>query len=191
MRWSRLFDDLEAQLTALDEAELFAEVAEHTRSVRGELVLTDRLAAHLGAPVRLRVRGIGVLEGDLVELGEDWLVVRVAGGHGHRAALVPVLSVVGVWGLSGRADPHPGLHQRRLGIRQALRAISRDRQVVRLTDVDGTHTTGTIDRVGRDHLDLADHPEDVPRRAGQVRQAVVVPFWALACVTGSRGASVT
>lgn len=188
MRWSRLFDDLEAQLLAEERAELLADVAEHTRARRGQQVLTDRMAADLGRAVRLRVADAGVLEGTLQELGTDWLGLQVdlPGARG-RSVLVPVHALRAVWGLSGRADPDEGVAQRRLGLRQALRAISRDRAMVRLTDLEGGQLSGTIDRVGRDHLDLRERPDDGtgrPRRPG----TVVMPFPALAMVASGPSA---
>jgi hypothetical protein len=41
---------------------------------------------------------------------------------------------------------------------------------------------GTIDVVGSDHLELAEHASDVPRRAENVTAVHVVPFWALESV---------
>lgn len=184
MRWSRLFDDLEAQLLAGERAELLADVAEHTRAQRGQQSLADRLAADLGRPVRVRVRGAGVVDGELAELGMDWLALSVPNParSRSRSVLVPMGAVLAVWGLSGRAEQHPGVGARRLGLRQALRAVSRDRDLVRVCDVDGGQVAGTIDRVGQDHLDLSDHPEDQPRREVAVRRRVVIPFQAVAVV---------
>jgi hypothetical protein len=45
---------------------------------------------------------------------------------------------------------------------------------------------GTIDAVGADHLDLAEHPEGVPRRRGNVTAMTTVPFQALVLVESRR-----
>jgi hypothetical protein len=42
--------------------------------------------------------------------------------------------------------------------------------------------TGTIDAVGQDALDLAEHPLDLPRRAEHVTDVRVVPFPAIGAV---------
>lgn len=184
MRWSRLFDDLEAQLAMEERETLRSEVAEHVRAERARLSLVDRLVTGLEAPVSLTVRGSGVLEGRLREVGADWCVLHtgVLGPQRRRDVLVPLAAVLAVTGLPLRADQREGSAQRRLTLRHALRALSRDRAAVRLTDVEGAHLTGTIDRVGLDHLDLADHADDEPRRPRAVRSWQSVPFAALGCV---------
>lgn len=189
-RWDRLFDDLQAQLDRDEVAERSAERAEHTRAVRGEARLLDRLAGSAGDLLRVHLRGHGIVEGVVVTLGADWFVLHgspgsaIAQGSG-RAWLVPDSAVTGIWGLSARIDPHEGLSRRRLDIRHAIRAISRDRAVVRVATVDGGQSTGTIDRVGRDHLDLSEHPEDLPRRSHAVRATVVIPVSAISSVVSA------
>jgi hypothetical protein len=68
-------------------------------------------------------------------------------------------------------------------MRSALRGIARDRSVVRidLTGTDGA-LDGTIDRVGADFVDVAEHPPGEPRRRGNVRSSVLVPTAAIAAV---------
>ena len=184
MRWTRLFDDLEAQLAGQERAELALEVAEHVRAERGQVSLLDRLLVSGGAAVSLRVRGVGPVCGTVAEVGSGWLVLRAPAGGADRSRdlLVPLTAVLMATGLPARSDGRDALAQRRLDLRHALRALSRDRAVVRLTDVEGGQVTGTIDRVGLDHLDLADHPDDVPRRGPAVRQTHALPFDAVATV---------
>jgi hypothetical protein len=48
--------------------------------------------------------------------------------------------------------------------------------------VTGVVTTGTIDAVGADVVDLSEHPGDEPRRQGSVVARRLVPFSAIACL---------
>ncbi|QFG68023.1 hypothetical protein [Ornithinimicrobium pratense] len=183
MRWHQLFEDLGAQLAALELQERAAEVAEHVRAERGQIELVHRLAADPAAPVRLRVRGVGWIDVDLTDVGRDWILAQGAGsGRTGRELLVPLPAVCAVEGLATRADPREQVASRRFGLRSALRAVSRDRARVRIHDVDGDHLTGTIDAVMADHLDLARHADDEPRRASAVRGRVSLAYATLALV---------
>lgn len=183
MRWHQLFEDLGAQLAALELQERATEVAEHVRAERGQIELVHRLAADPAASVRLRVRGVGWVDADLTDVGRDWILARGGGqGRAGRELLVPLTSVFAVEGLATGADPREQVASRRFGLRHALRAVSRDRARVRIHDVDGDYLTGTIDAVLADHLDLARHADDEPRRAGAVRGRVSLPYAALALV---------
>lgn len=183
MRWQQLFEDLAARQRALELQERAAEIAEHTRAERGQVGLLDRLTATLGAPVRCRVRGVGRLEGVLADVGADWVLLEAPqGGPAGREMLLPVPALLAVEGLSRRADPDPAAASRRLGLRHALRAVSRDRAPVRVHDVEGDHVTGTIDAVLADHLDLSRHADDEPRRGPALRGTVSLPYAALVLV---------
>lgn len=183
MRWHRLFEDLAAQQEALERREREAEFAEHTRAERGQVELLQRLAAVVAGPVRLRVQGVGVVEGTLTDVGADWILLATpVGGQAGRELLLPAAALLTVEGLSGRAETDPATASRRLGLRHALRAVSRDRAPVRVHDVSGEHLTGTIDAVLADHLDLSRHADDEPRRGAAVRGRVSLPYSALAGV---------
>jgi hypothetical protein len=52
--------------------------------------------------------------------------------------------------------------------------------------VDGGGLTGTVDRVGIDHFDFAEHDPDVPRRAAEIRGIRFIPFAAVALVRRQR-----
>jgi hypothetical protein len=180
VRFRRLFQDLEGQLDAATEAELAAEVAERSRREAALLQLRDRVAGAHGARVTVHLASAGQVPGVLVDSGVDWLLLEQTGGG---EVLVPLAALLGIAGVGGTASvPDASAVGRRLDLRWALRGLARDRAAVRLVVVDGSVLPGTIDRVGADHVDLAEHARDEPRRAAAVRQVRLVPLAALAAV---------
>jgi hypothetical protein len=179
MRWQALFSDLEAQAEQLAAVELHTEVADRTRRELGLLRLVDRLRESEGHPLAVTVRGAGAVHGRLLDAGTDWLLLEETG---RREVLVPLAAVLGVTGVGARtAVPgSEGEVGRRLDLRWALRGLVRDRAGVSIVLADGATLTGTLDRVGADHVDVAEHAPGESRRAGAVRQVRLVPVGALA-----------
>lgn len=176
MRWDDLFGDLEAQWHAQLRRELDAEVADRTRRERATVALADRLAAQVGRAVGLALVDGTMLSGQVREVGQGWLLLSVATG----SCLVPTAAVAGVTGVERRAGlPVP---ERSFGFGYALRGLSRDRVAVTVADVSGGVSTGTIDGVGRDFLELSEHAADLPRRRENVTGTRVVPFAAVVLV---------
>lgn len=169
MRWDALFADLEAQLDAERGAELDAEVAERTRAELAAVALADRVRAHVGRSLQLGLRDGSRAQGRCADAAAEWVVLH----DGPAQVLVPWTAVSSVSGLSRASAPPPGQVLGRLGLRHALRALARDRTAVRLR-LDGAEVTGTIDRVGADHVDVAEHPTGEARRPGEVRGVRVV-----------------
>ncbi len=183
MRWDGLFDDLEAQASALEQAERAAEVDERTRIEVAALHLADRLAAGAGSTVRLTCRGGAVVTGALRRVAPTWLLVLEGPG---REALVPLAAVRAVSGLGRLAQPAAtGRVGARLGLASALRAIARDRSPVRLDLVDAAVLDGTLDRVGADFVELAEHGAGEWRRGAEVRSVLLVATAELAVVRRS------
>lgn len=177
MRWDDLFGDLGAQWEAEQRRELDSEVSDRTRRERGALGLYERLAAAGTSRVGLTLRTGTVLDGQVADVGDGWVLLGVPGG---AVSLVPFGGVTAVTGLSARAAGEPA--GRRFGLGYALRGLSRDRSVVSVVDVSGAQATGTIDAVGRDVLELAEHAADLPRRPENVTGRRLVPFDALVVV---------
>jgi len=79
----------------------------------------------------------------------------------------------------------------RLGLASALRGLARDRSEVTVHLVMGmgqeTALFGVIDRVGKDHFDLAATGAGEARRQGNVSSVVTVPFASLAALRSLRG----
>ncbi|MDP9460596.1 MAG: hypothetical protein M3Q22_10220, partial [Actinomycetota bacterium] len=77
-----------------------------------------------------------------------------------------------------------------LDLRRAVRALARDRAAVQVVLDDGGVLTGTVDRVGADYLELAEHPGDQPRRAEVVQRVRAIVLDAVAVIrTGAPGLS--
>jgi hypothetical protein len=181
MRWQQLFADLSAQFDEEEAAAERGESASRARAEIGALRLADRLGGALGQPVVLDCRGAGRVAGVLTDAGLDWLLLEDDGGREHLVATAVVMSVSGL----GRrtASPTEGAAARvRPDLRRALKGLARDRAVVQLVLDDGGVLTGTVDRVGADYLELAEHPADEPRRVEAVRGVRAVVLTALALV---------
>ncbi|UQX89690.1 hypothetical protein M6D93_06730 [Jatrophihabitans telluris] len=181
MRWTGLFDDLEAQAIDLFAAERSAEVADRTRGEFGRVQLSDRLRPALGSAVRLRCVGAQAVNGHIRRVGAEWVLIDEGFG---REALVLLTGVLTVSGL-GRLSSSPGsagVVESRLGLRHVLRALIRDRSGVQLALVDGTIAGGTLDRLGRDFVELAAHPAGEARRGPAVREVLLVPLSGLVLV---------
>jgi hypothetical protein len=175
VRWERLFADLQAQLDAADAAELEAEVVDRTRRELATVALLDRLRAARGGDVTIETRS-GVVRGNLARCGADWVLLAEQG----RDLLVPMSAVVTVRGLPSFAlGGDVDLVRSRLGLGYVLRVLARDRVPVSVGLVGGSGATGTVDRVGADHFELAEHDPAQPRREADVRGVRTVPFAAV------------
>jgi hypothetical protein len=189
MRWDRLFDDLEGQLEHELAAEELDAHVEEERLRLGRLSLRDRLLAiHEGcADQALRIM-IG--NGEIVAMrattfGRDWLAAELLDSRHRRTQCVIPLDAVAAL-LPTRAQLEASLapitHRdgtgslaARLTLPFVLRDLCRRRAPLDLRTTTGD-VHGTIDRVGRDHLDIAVHEAGMPRREAAVQQYRVVPL---------------
>ncbi|MCU1606850.1 MAG: uncharacterized protein JWP46_3315 [Modestobacter sp.] len=186
MRWEQLFADLEAQFVAQDTADGAGDRASRERAEYGRLRLADRLRGARGWPVTLTCRGVGEVTGRLVDVGVDWLLLVDAQ---QRDVLVAMATVRAVGGLGVEtAAGELGAVERALDLRRALRGLARDRATVQCLLDDGSTLSGTVDRVGADFVELAEHPLDEPRRRGSVTGVRAVVLAAVAVVRTVRPA---
>ena len=180
MRWDQLFGDLAAQAEELERQERGAEIADRSRIETGRVTLGDRLSAVVGRPVQLWCAGGFRAGGVLVGVGSDWALVATAGAPAETLIALP--AVLGVGGLGRQVGSPDGVVAKRLGLRSALRRIASDRAGVSVRLSDATVSSGTLDAVGADWVDLALHPTGEARRAGQVRGVLTIPLHALVSV---------
>jgi hypothetical protein len=184
VRWDWLFDDLEAQFETSAHDEFADEVSDRSRREVAGITLLDRLRPACGTAIECAVDGAGVIRATLARVGPGWMLLA---GVGHGEALIAADAVLSVRGLP-RAAASPdaaGAVGSRLDLGHVLRAIARDRSPVEVITRDGSRHHGTVDRVGADFLDLAEHAPGEPRRAGEVSGVRTVSFAGLAVVRTS------
>lgn len=182
MRWNSLFDDLEAQFLAERALLTESEITERARVELAGIELGDRLRGAAGTPIKVVLVDGNVIRGLLGHIGSEWLVLT----DGSRQWLIPSASVLSYEGLGRLARKPSSRTQQALGIASALRALSRDRAelLVHLTvrAADGYKVRGVMDRVGRDHFDLAVVPHGEARRVANVAAVMTIPFGSVAAI---------
>lgn len=192
MRWQNLFDDLESQLEHELGAEQIDLRAEEERLRLGRLSLRDRIRAMLASPdggtstpqLSLVLRDGERMSPAISTIGRDWIAGEIEGTGARRSVVVPLGAIAGILSDAGRpadglgADPPPESPtslSSRLGITFVLRDLCRRRAAVDLK-IEAERVHGTIDRVGRDHLDLAEHAVGEFRRSSAVAQFRLLPL---------------
>jgi hypothetical protein len=193
VRWDLFFEDLEDQLASEWEAERAALDTEAERLRLSRMELRSRLAALVGAgsaddaaPPALDLADGTTLSARIQALGADWLAAVPADGARWGITIVPLAGIRGVGLAYGELlrtarplDTRAGLSER-MTFGFVMRDVARRRAPVSLGLVSGRVLTGTIDRAGADHLDVALHEPGASRRAGDVLGYRLVPFAAIA-----------
>jgi hypothetical protein len=114
--------------------------------------------------------------------GRDWLAGELIEESGRRPqCIVPLDAIDGVMlerqqvaqSLEPIVDESSGALSARLGLQFVLRDLCRRRASVDLR-LRSSRLHGTIDRVGRDHLDLAVHEPGQPRRESAISEFRIV-----------------
>jgi hypothetical protein len=185
MRWDNLFDDLESQLEQELSAEEVDLQAEEERLRLARLSIRDRLRSLAVARathdriLRLQLADASRISIAPATFGRDWLAGELIEDSGRRPQCVLPLDAIDdvvltksqvLVSLDDRGSVEsPVALSARLGLPFVLRDLCRRRQPVELRLRDG-RMHGTIDRVGRDHLDLAVHEPDTARRESAVTE---------------------
>jgi len=180
MRWEALFADLEAQLAAAGQSFRETEIADRQRGESGAIELPERLRGQVGRKLKVHVDSpAGALTGVLAQLGSGWLLLSAAAG----THLVPLDAVRMVEGMDRFAAPAEG--RVKLGLPAALRGLARDRYPVhlQLRGAQSGAVYGSIDRVGRDFLEMAVLEAGAVRRRENVASAALVPLREIAVVS--------
>jgi hypothetical protein len=192
VRWERFFDDLEDQLASEWEAERAALDTEAERLRLSRVALHERLSALVVGSEAIVPASFDLVDGTALKatvtgVGADFVALQAAEGR-VGAIVVPFHAITGV-GLShqellrsARPAPARSALAQRLTLGFVLRDLVRRRTAVAVHLASGRTLSGTIDRAGADHLDLALHEPGAPRRADIVSGYRVIPFAAVASV---------
>ncbi|MBD3943283.1 hypothetical protein IF188_16445 [Microbacterium sp. NEAU-LLC] len=191
MRWDRFFDDLEDQLASEWEAERAALDTEAECLRLSRVLMSERLTLLAGRDgAAVTAASFDLVDGTTMRatvtgVGADWVALAPAEGPAG-AVLAPFAGIVSM-GMphadllrTARPAPPRSPLTERLTFGFVLRDLVRRRAGVSVQLVTGRILTGTIDRAGADHLDLALHDPGAPRRTDAVSGYRLVPFAAIA-----------
>ena len=194
MRWENLFDDLAGQLEHELDAEEIDVRGEEERLRLGRLTVRDRLVAlheagtgSGGDALKLQLANDERLRVVPRSIGRDWLMGDLSEERGRPSQCVVPLASIAALTLARAlvatsiATPPALRLADRLGLTFVLRDLARRRRAVEL-HVGSSILHGTIDRVGRDHRDLAEHEAGTPRRDTAVAAVRLVPLERLSWV---------
>jgi hypothetical protein len=177
----RVFDELEAEFEAGLRREAEQETVAAVRAELGSTVLWEQLARRLGTDM-VAIAGARVFRGSAVVSYPEFLVLRADDGAEHLIRYGPAVSIV-LPAEPPRLRPTPGPVVRRYSLALALRELARRRDPVRVDLGDGTSVDGTIEAVGSDYLEIAEHDPGEARRRAAVRARRFVGFAAIVAVT--------
>ncbi|MBF4161878.1 hypothetical protein [Nocardioides acrostichi] len=148
-----VLDELEQEAEALYGAERLVEIEDRARSEYADVPLAGRLMAAAGGAVRLEVRALGAVVGELERVARDWVVVRGS----RQDWLVPLAAVMTAEVPTDRAVPEVAWSPlTRLGLGSALRRLSEEGERCLVHLLDGTRHEGVPRRVGRDFVEFAE-----------------------------------
>jgi hypothetical protein len=184
-RWDDLAADLAGQADAWEVQQRADEIAERMRHEIGRLRMMDRLRPALGSPLLIRAEGQLSVRGLLSRVVADGLVIEERDGRECVVLAARVIRIAGLGRLAEPPDSAPDVDGR-LGVRQLLRAVARDRSAVQLHLTDASTADGTLDRVGADFVELASHAPGEARRRGAVRAVELLPLDAIVALRRSR-----
>nr|WP_208379766.1 hypothetical protein [Microbacterium endophyticum] len=172
---------MEHQFVREQEAERAALDNESERLRLASIALRDRLRTFASAHAFIRVstRG-GDVSGTLTVVGADWFALDDAtfGGvliHLSAVTLIGIERAIVASTTRNSDSPRRALEDT-MTWGFVMRDLMRRRRPVTVTLSDGKQLSGTIDRAGVDHLELALHDRGTSRRESQVTGARLVPF---------------
>lgn len=176
-----VFDELEAEFDAGLRQEAEQETVAAVRAELGSTVLWEQLARRVGSEMVAHA-GARVLRGRAVASYPEFLVLRSPDGAEHLVRYGPDVSVA-LAAEPPSLRPAPGPAVARYQFALALRELARRREPVRIDLTNGTTVNGTVEVVGSDYLEVAEHDPGEARRRAAVRARRFVGFAAVAAVS--------
>lgn len=194
MRWERLFQDLEDQLDRETDSELEDIARDEERLRIAGLTLADRLRSVSSSagrrpkdvrPLSLRTGSID-LACTVTRVGRNWMLAEIVSPSALRgSALIPLSTIESLRGLDaevvttslGSADnaEESSRLTNDIGIAFVLRDLARRRRLVTIVR-GGVDVSGTIERVGRDHIDIAVHMRGASHNRGHSAEVMIIPM---------------
>ena len=177
----RVFDELEAEFEAGLRREAEQESMAAVRAELGTTVLWEQLARRIGSETAV-LAGPRAFRGTVVASYPEFLVLRAADGAEHLIRYGPATSIA-LPAEPPPLRPTPPAARRRYQFGLALRELARRREPIRVLLADGTSCDGTIEVVGGDYLEIAEHDLGEARRRGAVRARRFIGLAAVVAVT--------
>jgi hypothetical protein len=177
----RVFEELEAEFDAGLRREAEQEALAAVRAELGATVLWEQLARRIGAETAVTAGG-QTFRGSIIASYPEFLVVRASDGGEHLIRYGSMFSL----SMAPEAPdlrPAPTAAARRYQFALALRELARRREPVRISLSDGAVLDGTVEAVGSDYLEVAEHDPGEARRRSAVRARRFVGFAAVVAVT--------
>ncbi len=181
-RLYRLFSELEGEFDEGLRLEDEQAAVEAIRAQVGETALWEWLARRVGWSVVVRAAG-RVLHGTLAASYQDFCVLQGDGEASHLVRLGPATSISVPAGQHRDLQPAPRTTAVQYRLALALRELARRREPVGVVLLDGDEVGGTIEAVGRDFVEVAEHDPGEARREAVVRARRLVSLEALALVS--------
>jgi hypothetical protein len=177
----RVFDELEGEFEAGLRREAEQESMAAVRAELGATVLWEQLARRIGSEAAVH-SGTRAFRGTVVASYPEFLVLRAADGAEHLIRYGSAVSVA-LPAEPPTLRPAPAVSRSRYQLALALRELARRREPVRVLLADTTDCDGTIEAVGSDYLEMAEHDLGEARRRGVVRARRFIGFAAVVAVT--------
>lgn len=177
----RVFDELEAEFEAGLRLEAEQESVAAVRAELGATVLWEQLARRVGSQTTVHAGG-QAFRGAVLASYPEFLVLRTDDGAEHLIRYGSAVSIA-LPAEPPPLRPAPVAASRRYQLGLALRELARRREPVRALLADGTSCDGTIEAVGSDYLEIAEHHIGEARRRGAVRARRFIGFAAVVAVS--------